>query len=171
LQDASLVVMGRIAVPYGVRGWVKLQPFTQVPGALAGYGEWWVEGGGSGQHERYRVVEARVHGSSVVAKLEGIESREQAATLNGATVSIPRDAMPAIEDDEVYVSDLVGLEVVTQGGESLGRVIEVQEFGAHPVMRVAAEGSGDRLIPFVPAHVRVVDLEAGRIEVDWQADY
>ena len=156
--------MGRIAMPYGVRGWVKLQTFTQAPGALAGYPEWWV------QNRQYRVLEARTHGSSVIAKLEGVESREEAALLNGATVSIPRDALPEVADDEVYVGDLVGLAVVTQSGELLGNVVDVQEFGAHPVMRVAAEG-GDRLIPVVPAHVKVVDLEAGRIEVDWQSDY
>ena len=162
--------MGRIAVPYGVRGWVKLQPFTAMPAALADYREWWVEVRNAAA-KPYRVIEARVHGSVVIAKLEGVESREQAALLNGATVSVRREAMPGLEDDEVYVSDLIGLDVVTVAGEPLGKVVDVQEFGAHPVMRVAAAEGGDRLIPVVPAHVRVVDLEAGRIEVDWQPDY
>jgi 16S rRNA processing protein RimM len=64
----------------------------------------------------------------------------------------------------------VGLAVVNRQGEPLGTVVEVQEFGAHPVLRVAGEG-GTHLIPFVEAYVDAVDMAGGRIDVDWQKDY
>jgi 16S rRNA processing protein RimM len=82
--------------------------------------------------------------------------------------------MPALERGEIYWADLVGLEVVNRQGVALGQVIAVQEYGGHPVMRVApgaGEGQGERLIPFVAAHVDQVDLPARRIDVDWQPDY
>ena len=163
--------MGRVLAPYGVQGWLKLQPFTQVPAGLAEYRVWWLTGREQSKASPHRVLQARVHGSTVIAKLEGIESREQAATWNGATVSVPRDALPEAEDDEVYLSDLDGLAVVARDGTSLGTVAEVQDFGAHPVLRVVAAEGAERLIPFVDSVVLGVDLEAGRIEVDWEADY
>ena len=174
--------MGRVAAPYGVRGWIKVKAFTEVPAALLDYPMWWLTVRGSGA-TKHRVLEARIHSDYVIARLESLDSREQAAAFKGAEVSVPRDQLPETEEDEVYWSDLAGCEVVNRNGERLGRVAEVQDTGAYPMLRVvsgeavnATEGGtqgrvADLLIPFVPAYVLGVDLEANRIDVDWEADY
>jgi 16S rRNA processing protein RimM len=169
-----LIVLGRVAAAYGVRGWIKVKPFTEAPEALLDYPTWWLTTRDGGKERAHRVLEARMHSGFVIARLEGVDSREQAAAFNGAEVSVPRAALPETEDNEVYWSDLADCEVVNRNGERLGKVAEVQGSAAHPILRVASEGSGkgiEHLIPFVPAYVLGVDLEANRIDVDWEADY
>jgi 16S rRNA processing protein RimM len=106
-----------------------------------------------------------------LAQLSGLADREAAARLNGAEVGVPRSALPVPGDNEYYLADLVGLEVVNRQGERLGRVAAVEEFGAHPVLRVADAAGTSRRIPMVDAFVDAIDLAARRIEVDWQLDY
>jgi 16S rRNA processing protein RimM len=164
--------VGRVATPYGVRGWLNVVPFTDAPEALLGFSAWRMTVRGEREPREFRVVEGKVHGDGVVARVEGIDTREQAALLRGSTVEVPRDALPAAGEDEVYLADLAGCLVVGKAGASLGRVRAVDGFGAHPVLRVAPdEGGAERLIPLVPAYVVNVDLEARVIEVDWEADY
>lgn len=170
----GIVVMGQVLAPYGVRGWLKIRPFTGDPEALLAHAVWWVRPPrGSAWREMTRLG-GRLHSNTVVAELAGVDSREAALALRGADIGVPRTALPPAEEDEIYLSDLCGLEVVNREGVVFGRVIAVQEFGAHPVLRVgpAAGLTGrERLIPFVPAHVDRVDLDARRIEVDWGADF
>jgi 16S rRNA processing protein RimM len=163
--------MGRVAAAYGVHGWLKIQPFTRDPDALRGYETWWLAVPGSLEQRPCRLIETRRHGEFLVAKLEGIESREQAAAYRGREIVVPRDALPETNEDEVYLSDLAGCTVVTRDGQPLGIVAEVTDNGAQPILRVLSEDGDERLIPFVPAYVLEVDLEANRIGVDWKADY
>jgi 16S rRNA processing protein RimM len=100
-----------------------------------------------------------------------VADREAAATLNGAEIGVPRSALPAPAENEYYLADLVGLDVVNRQGERLGQVAAVEEFGAHPVLRVVDAGGASRRIPMVDAYVDGIDAEARRIDVDWQADY
>lgn len=152
--------MGRVAGSYGVRGWIKVVPGGGVIDALPEVKEWWLG------ERAFRVSEARVHGATVVAKLEGLETREQALALKGATVSVERSALPEAEEGRYYLADLVGLEVVNEQGERLGTVREWISNGAQDVMEVDG-----RLIPWVAAIVKEVDLDARRIVVDWQLDW
>jgi 16S rRNA processing protein RimM len=160
--------MGRVAAPYGVKGWIKVAPFTATPEALTRFGSWWI-GGPDGWSE-VEIAEALTHGASVVARVAGCGDRERAAKLRGCEVAVAREALPAPAQDEYYWADLVGLEVVNAEREPLGKVTELFSNGAHDVMRVGA-GKGERLVPFVPAVVRKVDLAAGRIDVDWGLDW
>jgi 16S rRNA processing protein RimM len=163
--------MGRVTGPYGVRGWVKVAPFTEATDALAGYATWWLVPREGRAGTAWRVESARAHADTVVAKLAGVDTREAAAALKGSLVAVPRDALPELGDDEVYVDDLVGMTVVNRRGETLGTVESVETSGAHPLLRVAAAGGAVRLVPFVAAHVDALDRAAGRIDVDWDADY
>lgn len=161
--------MGRVAAPYGVQGWLKVQPFTEKVDALLGYPTWWLTG--RGEVTPHRLLEGREHSGVLIARLEGIASREDAAAWRGVDVSVPREALPEVEDNEVYWYDLVGLTVVNRRGELLGTVKSVEDNGAHPILRVTGVEGGERLIPMVAAFVEGVDLEANRIDVDWQSDY
>jgi 16S rRNA processing protein RimM len=158
-----LIEMGRVAGSYGVRGWIKVAPGGGVLDTLPGVGWWWLG------EQAYRVSEARVHGATVVAKLDGIETREQALALRGAPVSVERDALPEAEEGHYYLADLVGLEVVNEQGERLGTVKHWTSNGAQDVMEVAGERT--RLIPWVAAIVKEVDLAARRVVVQWGADW
>jgi 16S rRNA processing protein RimM len=155
--------MGRVAGSYGVRGWIKVAPGGGVADTLTVLKEWWIG------DAPYAVAEARVHSATVVARLEGITSREQALDLKGAEVAIERSALPEAEAGHYYLVDLVGLEVVSGQGDTLGRVEGWITNGAQDVMEV--KGERRHLIPWVPAIVKQVDLGAKRIVVEWMADW
>jgi 16S rRNA processing protein RimM len=156
--------MGRVAGSYGVRGWIKVAPGAGVAQTLATTREWWLG------EEAYPVVEAKLHGATVVAKLAGIETREQAMRLKGARVSLERGALADPGEGHYYLADLVGLEVRNEQGERLGTVSKWLSNSAQDVMEVAGSGRA-RLIPWVSAIVKHVDLEAKRIVVDWSAEW
>jgi len=159
--------MGRIVAPYGIRGWVKIQPFTQQPQGLLDYPEWQV--GREGQWQTRIVETAKPHGNTVTAKLRGIDDRDQAAVLRGMQIAVSRDDFPEPGAGEYYWADLVGLEVVNEAGAALGQVTEVFETGANDVLVVA--GERERLLPFIGPVIRQVDVAGGRIVVVWDADY
>lgn len=163
--------MGRVAAPYAVKGWIKVQPFTEYLDSLLDYETWWLghaEGPKAGWRE-YRVVEGKVHGQTLLAQLEGVDDRNASEALKGLDVAVDRSAFPAADEDEYYWDDLIGLDVVNTGGVALGKVEGLLETGAHDVLRV--KGGQERLIPFVDAYVREVDLEGKRILVEWSADW
>lgn len=155
--------MGRVAGAYGVRGWLKAVPQAGVQDSLAQAAEWWLG------DERRRVVQAKRHGATVVAKLEGLETPEQAQALKGRDVSVARRALPEPEAGHYYLADLLGLDVVNVEGQRLGVLRQWLTNGPQDVMEVAGERL--RLLPWVPSVVRRVDLEAGVIEVAWGADW
>ena len=152
-----------MAGSYGVRGWVKVAPQKGVAEALVAAKEWWLG------EELHRVDEAKVHSATVVAKLAGIETREQALALKGRKIAVARAALPDADDGRYYLADLVGLEVVNEQGLKLGVVRQWFTNGPQDVMELA--GDRVRLVPWVPAVVKKVDLEAKRIEVEWGADW
>ena len=115
------------------------------------------------------VAEGQRHGKTVIVRINGYDDRDQAASLIGTEIGIPRDEMPETEDDQYYWSDLEGLRVIHQDGTELGKVDHLLETGAHDVMVV--KGEQERLVPFVMQEVVLgVDLANGEIRVDWEWD-
>lgn len=160
-------MLGRISGLFGVRGWVKVFSYTDPREAVLNY-----EGlllGRKGTWQATKVAEGQRHGKSVIARLEGIDDRAQAATLIGADIGVPRDSLPAAGDGQYYWSDLAGLRVIACDGTDLGRIDYMLETGAHDVMVV--KGEQERLIPFVQdAVVLSVDLVGKVVNVDWEWD-
>jgi 16S rRNA processing protein RimM len=170
----DLVVMGQVLTPWGVRGWVKVRPYSEATGALVGHATWWVRPADGSEWQPRSRLEARVHADTVVARLEGVESREAALAMRGFEIAVPRAELPAAAANEIYQADLVGLAVVNREGVALGTVAGVVEHGAHPLLVVArpdGERGAQRLIPYVPVHIDGIDLAARRIDVDWGADF
>jgi len=163
----EMVIMGRVAAPFGIKGWIKVQCFTQSIDNLLDYPAWWL--GHSGEWDENKVEEGTVHGRSLIAKLEGCDDREAAARLKGLEVAIPRSVLPANAEGEYYWSELIGLEVANREGVAFGRVAGLLETGANQVLVV--QGERERLIPFVEPVVVLVDLAGGRLTVDWGADF
>ena len=127
--------------------------------------------GVDGPWQQYQLSSGKQHGATLLAQLAGLSDREASAKYAGGDVGVPRTELPAAPEGEFYFADLLGLAVCNRQGVVLGKVAAVQEFGAHPVLRVAGDDGVSRLIPFVAAYVDGVDIGAARIEVDWQPDY
>ena len=164
--------MGRVLAPYGVAGWIKVGAYTETPDGLLEYGEWRLRAPDGDDWNAFAVLQGRVHSDVLVAQLVGIADREQAFALRGWDIGVPRSALPPVAEDEVYWSDLVGCSVINRDGLALGVVDGVTAHGAHPLLRVRpTDGGGERLIPYVPAVIDAVDMEARRIEADWQQDW
>ncbi len=164
----QLIRMGRILGAFGIKGWVKVDPYGS-PAGLAGSLEWWIEQHGSWR--RFPVAETEAHDRTVVARPQGCDDRDVAAAYRGCDVALERSAFRTPAKDEYYQADLVGLDVVNMQGDWIGRLGGWFSNGAHEVMRLEGPGGVERLLPFVPAVVKAVDPERKRIEVDWGADW
>ena len=177
---ADAVEVGAIVDAYGLKGWVKVAAHADAGhggDALLSAKRWWLLKG----HERKSApsLQAKTHSDSVVAHLGGVTDRDVALALRGSRVYISRSEFPALEADEFYWVDLLGLDVVNVAGVNLGKVADMIDNGAHSVLRIEYPATdkngkpvaGERLIPFVGVYVKTVDQAAKQIIVDWEADY
>jgi 16S rRNA processing protein RimM len=167
-RASRLVVIGRIAGVYGVRGWVKVLSDLEPPEAILDYPTWQV--GSASQWRPMVLIEGRRHGKGVLAHLASCDDRDVARALVGAEIAVARDEMPDPGPNRFYWTDLEGLTVRTVAGVELGVVDHLLETGANDVLVV--KGDRERLIPYVwDAVVTQVDLEQGVILVDWDPEF
>lgn len=165
-RGQAYVPLGYVSGVHGLQGWVKIHSWTSPRAAILDYRPWLV----GEEHEAVEIVEGREQGKTLVALLPGVSDRDQAQTWVGREIAVLRAQLPEPEEQQWYWADLVGLEVINTDGDRLGHIGKMMETGANDVMVVA--GERELLIPFVPGvHVISVDLEAGRVVVDWQRDY
>ena len=198
-EDA--VEVARIVDAWGVKGGIKVQPFSSDPQALFCTKKWFVRpaetpagvrkpqppaaarGATSAPTPTARLAEPRLlrvknakeQGDVVVATVEDLDDRNGAEALKGARVFVSRSAFPTPDEDEFYWIDLIGLNVVNREGQALGKVVDLLDTGPHCVLRCAyddAEGkAAERLIPFVGAYIDKVSLADQTILADWGLDY
>ena len=168
MADEAPIVMGRVAGPYGIRGWVHVVSFTQPRENLLDYRPWYLA-----RDRRWQAidsVEARRHGKGLIAKLPGCDDRDAASLLRGMHIGVRREHLPQPGEDEYYWHDLVGLQVQTTQGRVLGTVDHLIETGANDVLVV--RGERERLIPFILGQVVLsIDLAAGEMRVDWDPEF
>jgi 16S rRNA processing protein RimM len=163
------IELGRINAPFGVKGWLHVESHTDPPETLLGYPEWALRLA-SGERLTKRLAEGRRHGEGLVAHLEGVDDRGEAATLTGAVIEVERAALPALAEHEYYRADLVGLRVRNLEGAALGTVSHFVEAPAGVVMVTREESGHEHWVPAAPPHLQRVDLAAGEILVDWPAE-
>lgn len=161
--------LGRIGAPFGLEGWVRVCSFTEPAEALLGYGEWLVHRSGR-ERVRHRVLEGRVQSGRVVARLEGVADRDAAAALAGAMVEVERRKLPPTGDREYYRADLIGFAVHNLEGAALGVAKYFVDAPAGTVMVVEERPGREHWVLADRAHLRRVDLDDGRILVDWPAE-
>ncbi|MBI3479814.1 MAG: ribosome maturation factor RimM [Nitrosomonadales bacterium] len=164
-----MVIMGRIASAQGIKGWVKIQPYTEYLDSLLDYQTWWI-GHEHGPWREVKVQQCEVHNKTLAAHLPDCPDRNAAERLKGLLIAVPRSSLPQHTADEYYWSDLIGLAVVNEAGERLGTVENLLETGANQVLSVKGD-SGEILIPFVASAIKRVDLLGKTIRVDWDVDY
>ncbi|MBA4784023.1 MAG: ribosome maturation factor RimM [Rhizobiales bacterium] len=161
------ICLGQIGAANGIQGHVRVKPFTGEPEALGDYGSLEDETG----TRRFRINALRpIKGGMLIVKFDGIRDRNEAETLNGVKLYIDRALLPALEDeDDFYVEDLIGLAVDDLGGQSLGIVVSVHNFGAGDLLDVKPARGRSFLVPFTKAAVPTVAMAERRIVVDIDA--
>lgn len=157
-MSIDLIQVGRVAGAFGVRGEVRITSFTGDPLALVDYKTLQREDGSPA----LTLTAGRAVKGGVIVRAKEVETREQAEALRGLKLFISRDRLPEPEEDEFYVTDLIGLAVETAEGEALGRVKSVQDFGAGDLLEITpAEGGATWYLPFTRAAVPEVRLADG----------
>jgi 16S rRNA processing protein RimM len=156
------VLMAVIGAAHGIKGEVRVKTFTGDPMALANYGLLHASDGRS-----FELLGLRPQGNIVVARLKGVGDRSAAEALNGTELFVERAALPdKLEEEEFYHADLVGMDVLDESGNRLGKVTAIQNFGAGDILEVKGPGSDGTLIPFTKAAVPSIDVAARTIRVD-----
>ncbi len=156
----ALIQVGRVAGAFGVRGEVRITSFTAEPLALVDYKTLLSEDGGV----VLTVLGGRIAKGGVVVRTKEIETREQAEAARGLKLFIPRASLPETDDeDEFYVADLIGMDVVSLEGDLLGRVKSVRDFGAGDLLEVAPAAGESWWLPFTRDAVPEVQMPERRV--------
>jgi len=160
---SSLVEMGCVGAPFGVKGWVKVRSYMDPPERV--FEQRRLQLLRQGAAETYKIEATGRSGGQLTAKLVGVDDRDRATALRGAVIVVARADLPAGRRQDFYRSDLLGCEVVNVAGRRLGVVDHFVETPAQVLMVV--RGEVEFWVPAVPQHLRRVDLALRRVVVDW----
>lgn len=159
---AERVCVARIGAAHGVRGEVKLWPFTEDPLALADYNPLESKDGA----RTFTIEIVRAAKDHLIARIGGVADREAAQALANIELYVSRDALPPLDDDGTfYHHDLIGLAAQTESGEPLGAVLAIHNFGAGDIIEIGARGGESLMLPFTDAVVPEIDLAARRVVI------
>jgi 16S rRNA processing protein RimM len=165
----KFVLLGKVVGVHGVRGELKLESYTEPRTQIFRYTSWRMKSAAG--EKTIDGCHGRAQGKGIVAELPGVTDRDAAMALVGTEIWVARSALPKAKPGEYYWCDLEGLEVVTVEGRSLGTVSHLIATGANDVL-VAKDAERERLIPFLLGQfVTEVDLEGGRVTVDWDPEF
>ena len=164
----SHVLMGEVAGIRGVHGELKIHSWTRPRENILDYPVWTL--GRGDESCEWKIVAGGWRGKNLVVRLDGVDDREAARTLVGRQILVARALMPEAGPNSFYWFELRGLAVQTLDGVDLGVVSGLIETGANDVLLV--RGERERLIPYTPGvHIQSVDLDVGRIRVDWDPEF
>lgn len=161
MSQKPLICIARIGAPHGVRGAVKLWPFTDDAMAVLDYGALTTKDGA----RSFEIADARVAKDHLVATLTGVADRDAAARLNGIELYVAREKLPPTNDGEYYHADLIGLSAVDPSDAPIGRVVAIHDFGAGTIIEIAPASGPSLLLPFTDAVVPTVDLDKGHVVI------
>ncbi|MEP2942386.1 MAG: ribosome maturation factor RimM [Hyphomicrobiales bacterium] len=162
-SDIKRICLGQIGAANGIKGHVRVKPFTGEPEAFGDYGSLEDESG----KNRFKIAALRpIKGGMLVVKFKGINDRNQAEALTGTKLYIDRDRLPDLdEDDDFYIEDLIGLQTVDTEGNSLGEVTLIHNFGAGDLLEIKPDHAPTVLVPFTKAAVPTVSLSEKKIVI------
>ncbi|RDD63497.1 ribosome maturation factor RimM [Ferruginivarius sediminum] len=154
------VCLGVVVGAHGVRGMLRIKPFTEQAEDVGAYGPVEDEAG----RRRFELTIHGVHKGVVLASVKDVADRDAAMALKGTRLYVDRSVLPALEEEDTfYHADLIGLPVEDRQGRPLGRVVAVADHGAGDLLELADDKGRERVLPFTREAVPVVDLAAGRI--------
>lgn len=158
-MSETLILVGRVAGAFGVKGDVRITSYTAEPESLIGYRDLKREDGSPA----LTLLTGRPAKGGLVVRAREVETREQAEALRGLRLYIPREVLPAPEEDEFYVTDLIGLAVETPEGEPLGRVKDLRDFGAGDLLEIQPPEGASWYLPFTREAVPEVRIAEGKV--------
>ncbi len=159
-EHPERVAVGRINSPWGVRGHVKVTPFTDNPERLAVGSRVYVDG------ELRQIRDVKSPRGFPCVLFEGVSGTEGAERLRNTLIEIDEADLPTLPEGEYYVHDLIGLRVVTSAGDEFGTIVEVLETGSNDVYVVRRPGEKDLLVPAIDGVLLEVNLEAGTATIE-----
>lgn len=168
MTEQQYINVGKISGVFGIKGWVKVFSFTANKENILKYSPWMLRK--ADETKTIKVINGNLQGKAVVAQLDGINDRDQAESLMGWDIFISPAQLPKTRQNEYYWSDLVGLSVENTDGVEFGVISSLLETGANDV--VIVQGERERCIPFLQGQTIInIDLTAGKMIVDWDADF
>lgn len=153
------ILLAQIGAPHGIKGEVRVKPFGE-PEMLDQYGKLETKDG-----KKFKIKRMRPQKNMMVVKFEGVNTREEAEALNRVELYIDRAKLPELEEeDEFYIEDLIGMDVLNTSGEQLGTVLAVPNFGAGDMIEVKPTNSSSTyFLPFTKKVVPEIDFENGNL--------
>jgi 16S rRNA processing protein RimM len=164
----SHIEVGRLGAAHGVRGWLRVQSYTDPPQRLFEWTSWQLKAANGATREA-KLLEVRAQGNGWIARIEGVDERDGASRLTGQMILVEHEALPPTEGREHYRDDLVGFEVKNLEGVVLGVVDHFIDTPGNTVMVI--QGERERLVPMTREHLRSVDKDARSLVVDWPEDF
>ena len=160
--------MGKVVGSHGVKGWLKIHPFTEKLETLSEYPNWLISS--DEKHwDDFKVEKTIVKNNVFLVKLDTINDRNESDVLKKYMVGVRRDKLPKLKANSFYWSDLIGLNVENKAGVKFGIVDTMMETGSNDVLVV--KGNDEILIPYLPDVILSVDLKTKRVLVDWDENY
>jgi 16S rRNA processing protein RimM len=159
---ADLVLIGEIAKPHGIRGEVKVYPYSEKPENFKHYKNVFLQEPAESGTKIYKVVKSRLQGKLVILQLESVVSREAAEALQGSKVWLEKTDFPKLDSGEYYWHQLEGLLVITESGQELGKVSKLFSTSAHDIMVVSGAGH-EYMIPVEGSIITNIDDQGGKI--------
>lgn len=167
MKNSDYIVVGKLASTHGIHGWIKVQTYTTFGADILKFLPWYLQKTPSSPWKAIEIEDHRLQATNLMVKLPGLDTPEQARQLTGALIGITRAQLPALKEDEYYWTDLVGMSVINQHGEMLGKVIYLMETGANDVLVV--KGEKEQAIPWrLGSVITHVDRDKQEIHVDWE---
>ena len=162
------IQIGYISSAFGIKGWHKVYSYCRPLEQILEYATWQLHH--ANQQSSYTLENGKTHGSGVIAKLSGIDTRTQAESLVGAEIWVSTEELPTLADSEFYWFQLIGLSVITLDGQALGIVQRLMETGSNDVLVVTNDSATNEiLVPYIWGEVvKNVDLDQKILIVDWQ---
>ena len=161
-DDNKMILVGQIGGAFGVKGEVRITAFTADPMALMAY-QPLLKADGT---PALTLISARPDKAGVVARVKEIATKEEADARRGQKLFVTRDALPEPEEDEFYLTDLIGLEGRDPADVVLGKVKSVQNFGADDMLEIApAEGGPTWYLPFTREAAPELHISEGWLRI------
>ncbi|MEA2115356.1 MAG: ribosome maturation factor RimM [Thermodesulfobacteriota bacterium] len=163
-KTGGLVLLGKITKPHGIRGEVKVYPYSGEPENLLRYSRFLIAADGEADPVPYRIERARVQKNSVLLQLANCSTRNDAEVLVDCRLYVHEDELPEPDQEEFYLRDLEGKQMVTEQGQVIGRVTGILTGAAQNLARVK-DGTQEYLIPLIPEFLVAIDENEVRVSL------
>ncbi len=169
-KQETMITIAKVGAPYRLKGELKLYVLSDSIETALSYGKWFIQRHQSDKWVLLEKEKVTRLGDKLLIQFDGVHTKEDAALFTNSLIGVPREALPQLTEDEFYWSDLIGLDVVNEKGQSFGVVKDIIETGANEVLLCQADKK-EYLIPFVEDYVIDVDFNKREVLTRWQYDY